>query len=115
MTDLIYKIESRSVWDATLRDGDYTGSPLDKTDGFIHLSAANQVRETAAKWFAGREGLVLIAVSAPCLGETLVWEASRDGALFPHVYGTLPAHCVVKVVDMPLDPAGQHLFEPEIP
>jgi uncharacterized protein (DUF952 family) len=29
------------------------------------------------------------------MGEALVWEPSRGGALFPHVYGTFPMSAVV--------------------
>jgi uncharacterized protein (DUF952 family) len=28
------------------------------------------------------------------LGEALVWEPSRGGALFPHIYGPLPVSAV---------------------
>jgi uncharacterized protein (DUF952 family) len=114
MTDLIYKIEDATIWAQAQNSGSYTGSPLDVTDGFIHLSAANQVRETADKWFTGRQGLVLVHVDSTALGETLKWEASRDGALFPHNYGPLPMGAIRAVVPMPLDDTGRHIFGPDI-
>ena len=45
--------------------------------------------ETAAKHFAGESGLMLLALDADQLGDTLKWEPSRGGALFPHLYRDL--------------------------
>ena len=38
----------------------FDGSAVDRRDGFIHLSAAHQVRETAKRHFAGQDGLLLV-------------------------------------------------------
>jgi uncharacterized protein (DUF952 family) len=92
---LIFKIIDRDEWAKAQRKGQFTGAAIDLADGYIHLSGANQVSETAAKYFAGRENLVLVAYEANQFGAELKWEASRGGALFPHVYGTLdPAKAV---------------------
>lgn len=89
VTTLIFKIESADVWRTAEVAGVYTGAPVDKADGFIHLSAADQVAGTLEKHFAGRTGLVLIAFDANDLGSDLHWEVSRAGALFPHLYADL--------------------------
>lgn len=116
MTDtLIYKIEDAAIWADAHKAGAYIGSALDQADGFIHLSAANQVRDTAAKWFGGKADLVLVGVDAQALGDALKWEASRGGALFPHLYGPLPMSAVRGVAPMPLDQAGLHVFGADIP
>jgi uncharacterized protein (DUF952 family) len=116
MTDkLIYKIEASDVWAKAQQVGAYTGSPLDINDGFIHLSGPHQVRETAAKWFAGRTGLVLIGVNTDALGAALKWETSRGGALFPHLYADLPMAAIESVTDMPLNDTGLHIFDATIP
>ena len=114
MTNIIYKIEEVNIWAEAQAAGTYTGSPLDVADGFIHLSASDQVRETADRWFTGRLGLVLVHIHAEHLGATLKWEASRDGALFPHNYGPLPMSAVLDVVPMLLDADGKHIFGPQI-
>ena len=44
---LIYKISPRAAWRAAEDAGVYTGAPVDLADGFIHFSAADQVRATA--------------------------------------------------------------------
>ena len=94
MTDALpttaFKILCRADWRLTLAEGAYDGSPVDHADGYIHLSAADQLAVTAAKHYAGQDALVLVEVDLDALGETLVWEPSRGGALFPHIYGALP-------------------------
>ena len=37
---------------------------------------------------------MLAAIDANALGASLKWEASRGGALFPHLYGDLPLSAV---------------------
>ena len=98
---VIYKICQRQDWQEAHTAGIYTGAPVDLADGFIHFSSAEQVAETAAKHFAGQEGLVLLAVDANVLGDELRWEVSRGGALFPHLYASMPASAVLEVHDLP--------------
>ena len=107
---LVYKICPRTLWAQAERDGVFRGAPIDRTDGYIHFSTADQVRETAAKHFAGVDDLVLVAVEAETLGPTLKWEPSRGGALFPHLYGELPLAAAQWVKPLPLGPDGRHQF-----
>ena len=53
----VYKICSRSEWTIAERTGWYDGSEVDRRDGFVHLSDASQVRETARRHFAGQADL----------------------------------------------------------
>ena len=114
MSDVIYKICPRPLWQAAESAGRFNGSPVDREDGFIHFSTAEQVRETAARHFSGEADLLLVSVSAAALGKELRFEPSRGGALFPHLYGSLPLSAVLDVVPMPLGPAG-HAFPAAIP
>jgi uncharacterized protein (DUF952 family) len=113
MNTTIYKICSRPLWEEAQRDGVFKGAAVDLRDGFIHFSTASQVRETAARHFAGILGLVLIAVDAEALADALRWERSRGGDLFPHLYGALPLAAVLWMQPLPLDAEGQHAF-PEL-
>ncbi|MFI8681492.1 DUF952 domain-containing protein [Brevundimonas diminuta] len=88
--DIAFKILSRADWRAALAEGRYDGSPVDVADGYIHLSAADQLEATAAKHYAGQTELMLVEVDLTALGDALIWEPSRGGALFPHIYGPLP-------------------------
>jgi uncharacterized protein (DUF952 family) len=103
---LIYKILSRAEWEAAKVAGQFEGSAVDLADGFIHLSTADQAQETAAKWFKGQADLVLLGVEAEGLGGDLKWEASRGGALFPHLYRPLLISEVLSQADLELDADG---------
>ncbi|WP_395540995.1 DUF952 domain-containing protein [Neotabrizicola sp. sgz301269] len=106
---LIFKIFRRPEWDAFRSAGETLGAPVDLADGFIHFSTAQQVAETAAKWFATESDLVLVAFRAEDLGPGLKWEASRGGALFPHLYRSLRISEVVWDKSLPLGATG-HIF-----
>jgi uncharacterized protein (DUF952 family) len=112
MPDLIYKIVPEALWRAAEATGRLDGAPVDLADGFIHFSTAAQVAETAARHFAGQEGLLLVAVDAARLGEALKYEVSRGGALFPHLYAPLPVAAALWVRPLPLGPDGRHVFPP---
>ena len=88
---LIYKIFRGPEWDHLTSEGRTMGAPIDLADGYIHFSTAAQVAETLEKHFAEVEGLILCALEADDLGEKLVWEPSRGGQLFPHLYRALRA------------------------
>ncbi len=107
---LVFKIVGEAEWRAAETSGAFGGSAVDIADGFIHFSTWEQASETAAKWFAGREDLILVAVDADSLGADLRWEPSRGGALFPHLYGPLPASAVVWSRPLPLGDDGRHRF-----
>ena len=64
----IYKICERALWRAAEADGQFLGTEADERDGFIHFSTAAQLAETAAKHFAQKTDLVLVAVDAEALG-----------------------------------------------
>jgi uncharacterized protein (DUF952 family) len=106
---LIYKIFRRPEWDAFKAAGETLGAPIDLTDGYIHISTAQQVAETAAKHFATESDLVLVALDDAALGAALKWEPSRGGALFPHLYRKLVLADVVWDKSLPLGASG-HIF-----
>ncbi len=83
---LAYKIFRAAEWQVLCADGKTDGAPVDRADGYIHMSTAAQVRETLARHFAGEAGLVLVAVDIDAAGDAIRWERSRGGADFPHLY-----------------------------
>lgn len=113
MSELIYKIAPRALWREAEAKGVFAGAPVDLADGYIHFSTAAQAAETAAKHFAGQDGLVLIAVDTDRLGAALKWEVSRGGALFPHLYAALDPAAARWVKPLPLGEDGAHVF-PEL-
>jgi uncharacterized protein (DUF952 family) len=109
----IYKILRAGEWSDLERQGETQGAPVDVADGFVHFSTADQVAETAARHFAGEDGLILAAFDAEALGPALKWETSRGGALFPHLYAPLRRADVVWQAPLPLRD-GAHVFPEEL-
>ena len=107
---LIYKVCGKDAWEQAARAGIYRGSPDDLRDGYIHFSSAAQVRDTAARHFAGVAGLLLVAVNAQAVASALRWEPSRGGDLFPHLYQDLPMSAVQWAVPLPVGMDGCHAF-----
>jgi uncharacterized protein (DUF952 family) len=110
MSKIIYKISPSDAWKQAVEEGVFLGAPIDKQDGFIHFSTAEQVAETAAKHFSGQSDLMLVVVDTARLGDALKWEPSRGGALFPHLYAPLAMEAVRLAEDLPLGPDGVHVL-----
>ena len=107
---IIFKICSKLLWREAEKAGLFAGAPVDMQDGYLHFSTVQQVRETAARHFAGQGDLLLIAVDADSLGTDLRYEPSRGGDLFPHLYAPLPLSSVLWVKPLPLGADGHHAF-----
>jgi uncharacterized protein (DUF952 family) len=110
----VYKIVAADLWQAAQDSGVFTGAGIDLTDGFIHLSTGVQARRTAELYFAGQDDLVLVVADGTSLGEALKYEPSRDGDLFPHLYGALPLTAVRSVRPLPLGADGKHIFPEDV-
>lgn len=106
---MVYKIFRSAEMAAFVAEGATAGAPVDRADGFVHFSTAAQVAETAARHFAGADGLWLVACDAAALGPALRWEPSRGGALFAHLYRALERDDVVWARPLPLGADG-HRF-----
>lgn len=118
MTDtenqLIYKVCTLAEWQSARALGAFEGSAADRADGFVHFSAAHQLRETVARHFAGIRGLVLVEVKTEALGKMLKWQPSRGGDLFPHLFKPMPLEAVTREWSLPLGMDGNHQFPVEL-
>ena len=110
---VIYKIFRADEWAAMQAAGETAGAPVDLADGYVHFSTATQAAETASKWFAGVEGLVLLACDADKMADDITWEPSRGGALFPHLYRALRMKDVIWAKPLPVD-GDTHVFPKEM-
>ena len=108
----LFKILTAVDWQNAVAAGVFRGVAVDQKDGFIHLSADHQARETAARHFSGVADLVLVAFAETSLAR-LKWEPSRGGDLFPHVYGDIPTDAAAWVKPLPLE-NGVHRFPDEV-
>ncbi|QQQ17502.1 DUF952 domain-containing protein [Brevundimonas vitis] len=110
-----FKIVDRAEWEAALPTGLYAGSAVDLADGYIHLSTAEQVVETLRRHYAGRSDLLALTVDLTRLDEPPVWEESRGGALFPHLYAPLPASAVTAAQALSVSADGTPVVEGTAP
>lgn len=104
---LAYKILTADQMATLERERVFAGAPADLSDGYIHLSTADQLPETLDKHFAGQVELHIAAVDLAALGEAIRWEASRGGALFPHLYAALPLDAVTAYSSLHRDADGK--------
>ncbi|MCX4094855.1 DUF952 domain-containing protein [Nocardia sp. alder85J] len=93
---------TEAEWAAARAAGTRRAPSLD-SEGFIHLSAPQQVHLPANRLFAGREDVVLLWLDPQRLAAEVRWEPGvpddPDAMLFPHVYGPIPAAAVIRVTD----------------
>lgn len=108
MDRYIYKILPETLWQEALSKGEFAGAGIDLTDGYIHFSTAAQAEETARLHFTSQTGLVLLEID--CTNLEIIWEPSRGGQLFPHLYDKLALRHVTNSWALPLDDEGLHQF-----
>jgi uncharacterized protein (DUF952 family) len=107
----LFHIVSRGDWRDQVMNRMF-GPPSLNTEGFIHLSAKNQVLTTANYFFKGSTDLLLLEIQLPSRDPSLKWEAPVRGSgervleKFPHYYAKLKVTAVKKVHDFPCDSDG---------
>lgn len=111
MTDIAYKIVAADEWRAAVAEGRYEGSAVDLADGYIHMSTEDQLAETLRKHYAGQADLLMLSVDLTRFGDDLVWEPSRGGALFPHLYAPLSVAAVTASRRLSVTTDGEIIFE----
>lgn len=139
----IYRLMTSSEWEAARAEGVYRGSETDRRDGFIHLSTAAQIAETARKHYSNIPDLVLVSIDIEMIeklhtpedegagstlpssplgregerkeGPSLRWEPAREGELFPHLYTNLPVTAVKSMIPAPLADDGTPIVPSGLP
>ena len=96
----VYRILLAEEWRALQKHGEFGGNDLDQRDGYIHLSAREQITTTLEAHFDDVDDVVVVEIDAQKIAADLRWETSRDDRLFPHLYGKLPLSAVVRVLDL---------------
>jgi uncharacterized protein (DUF952 family) len=92
--EVAYKVMPRADWTRARAEGRFEGSAIDLADGYIHMSTQAQLAETLARHYRGQADLVVLTVDLAAVEADLVWEPSRGGDLFPHLYAALPVSAV---------------------
>ncbi|SDE41206.1 DUF952 domain-containing protein [Rhodospira trueperi] len=109
---LLYRVCQIQDWRAAVSAGVFTGSDTDRADGFIHLSAADQVERTLTTHYSGVPSLILLTLDGARLDGEVRWEAARGGAPFPHLYGTIPMLAVLAALPLPDDRENRMMLPP---
>lgn len=84
-----------------LADADARGSVAPAslaTEGFVHCSTAAQLDGTIERYYAHVDELAVLHLDPITLGDALVWEESRPGEIYPHVYREISMDEVVEVI-----------------
>ena len=68
---------------------------MDQRSGYIHLSQKDQLRKTIDIYFKKKK-IVILKIRTKNLKQKLLWETSREGEKFPHLYDKLSLESVVK-------------------
>lgn len=102
-----YKVLTGAQMAALESNTTFAGALVDLADGYIHLSTAAQLDETIARHFAGQDDLHVAAVDLAVLGDTVKWEPSRGGDLFPHIHGPLPLSAILAYGPLERDDSGK--------
>ncbi len=83
--------------------------PRRGAEGFIHFPERHQVQGVADRYYAGKTGLVLLAVEESKLGGSPLKRENTSGGteLFPHVYGPVPIDAVTGHAPFERDASGR--------
>lgn len=100
---------SAEDWTRAQRSGEHRPDSL-SAQGFVHLSAPEQVHLPANRLYAGRSDLVLLHIDPEKLADPVRWEpgvpTDPEAMLFPHLYGPLPLSAVTATTAYPPDDQG---------
>lgn len=99
---LVHHLALAHEWaEAADRGGPYVRSTIGRSldeERFIHCSFPHQVRATAARYYGGRDDVLLLTIDVSRVDAPLVVEdLAGTGESFPHLYGPLPIDAVVEV------------------
>lgn len=74
------------------------------SEGFVHLSNANQLVPTAERWYSESSNLKVMVLSQEPLLPSLKWEDLYGrGERFPHLYSSIPIESIQAVVSLKRD------------
>ncbi|MBL0056716.1 MAG: DUF952 domain-containing protein [Chitinophagaceae bacterium] len=92
---MIYHVTTQHKWDMALQQGYYEADSL-HTEGFIHMSRAEQVEGVLMRYYQGQTGLLLLHIDELNLKAQLIEElATSVNEKFPHLYGRLNLDAVI--------------------
>lgn len=106
----VFHIVLAAEWREARSRGVYEGSALCRRDGFIHMSTREQVPGTLARFFKGRDDIVLLALDTAVIADRLRWDDVPGAGVFPHYYGALATTRIGEVGPITLGADGIHII-----
>ncbi len=100
----LYHLCPQHDWEHALAEGEYRADSL-TSEGFIHCSTQDQLAGTAALFFRGQQGLVLLVIDRARVTAPVQDDDIGDGKVFPHIYGPLNLDAVTEVRPYAAPPA----------
>ena len=98
MNKQVYKILTISEWREAKALGEIE-TALDRNDGFIHLSTAQQLAGTLAFYFKDFDSLILLQINTQDFKDEIIFEkavlAGDRSGKFPHLYGILKVEKII--------------------
>ena len=102
---IIFHLISRGDWGGA-SGGQHWSPPSLADEGFIHCSKDHdQVLRVMQRLYAGRADMLVLEVETDKLTSSLVWEPSRSGEIYPHIYGPLNLDAAISVSEVQPDGA----------
>lgn len=98
---LLVRLCSEQEWQAARERGWFPPeSAGPDAEAFVHLSTVEQVHLPANRLYHGRRDMMLLHIDASALDAPVRWEpgvpTDPQSMLFPHLYGRLPVHAVIR-------------------
>ena len=107
---MIYHILTPNSWEQAL-DREVYEHPSLLAEGFIHCSTRAQVLATARLHFAQEQELVVLHIVERRVKPILKFEPSRNGELFPHLYGKLEFAAIEDLSLLVRDDEGRWVWD----
>lgn len=96
MIERYFHFVTQKQWDASVSAGIHAPPSLD-TEGFVHLSTAEQVARTVERHYRDVRDLLIIELDPERFDADVVFEEGEPGERFPHLFGPVPLVAVVDV------------------
>jgi uncharacterized protein (DUF952 family) len=100
-------------WTKAKNLGSYRSDTL-ATEGFIHCSTLAQVVDSANRFFAGLQDVIILVIDRDRVASEIRDEGADPHNLFPHIYGELNIDAVVKAIDLETDTDGLFVMPKEL-
>lgn len=94
---LIYHIVLPEVWAAF--DADLYRHKSLETEGFIHCSFTEQLDAVIARYYSGKERVIVLEIETERLMSRVLKEPTTNNEIYPHIYGPVNRDAIVRAFE----------------